>query len=197
MTGTDGGRPEVILEYADDLNGPWSEYQFLYKPGNVSVAPRFLVPHQPRLDWQMWFAALSTYHDTPWLVSLSYRLLQGEPSVRNLLDTDKLPAHTPKYIRASLYRYRFASPTQKQDWWKRKREKDFLPVYSATHQPLVDFMKQLGYLQPDISPKSSTGESIVKVLDTVRAFVQPYRPEYLIWGSFTALVSIIVTSKFI
>jgi len=196
MTGTDGGRPEVILEYANDLKGPWEEYQFLYKPGNLSAPPTFLIPHQPRLDWQMWFAALSTYHDTPWLVSLSYRLLQGEPSVRNLLDKEKLPTPAPKYIKGSLYRYKFTSLYQKpQDWWKRKLEKDFLPTYSVEHPPLVDFMKKLGYLEPDVQVKGSTGESIQRVLDSIRNFVLPYRPEYLIWASITALVAITATSK--
>lgn len=197
MTGTDGGRPEVILEYSDNLNGPWSEYQFLYKPGNVTAAPRFIVPHQPRLDWQMWFAALSTYHDTPWLVSLSYRLLQGEPSVKNLLDIEKFPSPTPKYIRATLYRYRFTSLTEKapQDWWKRKKEKEFLPVYSVSHAPLVDFLKKLNYLQPDIATKGELGATTTRILDFIRAHVQVYRPEYFIWAALLALLSILFTSK--
>jgi hypothetical protein len=77
MTGVEKGRPEVVLEYGDSLDGPWKEYSFLYKPGNISAGPVFVAPHQPRLDWQMWFASLGTYHDNPWLVSLTYRLLQG------------------------------------------------------------------------------------------------------------------------
>ena len=74
MTGV-GGRPEVILEGADSVGGPWSQYEFLYKPGNTSSAPQFMLPHQPRLDWQMWFAALSSYQHNPWLLSLVFRLL--------------------------------------------------------------------------------------------------------------------------
>ena len=74
MTGI-GGRPEVVLEGADSVHGPWVEYDFLYKPGNVSRAPQFVLPHQPRLDWQMWFAALGSYQHNPWLLSLVYRLL--------------------------------------------------------------------------------------------------------------------------
>ena len=74
MTGV-GGRPEVILEGADSVHGPWLEYEFLYKPGNVSLAPQYMLPHQPRLDWQMWFAALGSYQHNPWLLSLVYRLL--------------------------------------------------------------------------------------------------------------------------
>ena len=87
MTGI-GGRPEVVLEGADTVEGPWTEYHFFYKPGNTSWAPRclshivivmiitiprFVLPHQPRLDWQMWFAALGSYNHNPWLLSLVYR----------------------------------------------------------------------------------------------------------------------------
>jgi hypothetical protein len=84
MTGV-GGRPEVVLEGAAGPAGPWTEYQFRYKPGNTSEAPAFVLPHQPRLDWQMWFAALGSYEANPWLVSLAYRLLEGRPAVLALL----------------------------------------------------------------------------------------------------------------
>ena len=57
MTGV-GGRPEIVLEGSDSPRGPWREYEFLYKPGRLDAAPKFCLPHQPRLDWQMWFAAL-------------------------------------------------------------------------------------------------------------------------------------------
>jgi hypothetical protein len=77
MTGV-GGRPEVIIEGSMSESGPWKEYDFMYKPGNLTEAPRFCLPHQPRLDWQMWFAALGTYQHNPWLVSLAYRILQGK-----------------------------------------------------------------------------------------------------------------------
>ena len=79
----------MVIEGADTLEGPWTEYHFLYKPGNTSWAPRcqahiaivmiiitiprFVLPHQPRLDWQMWFAALGSYNHNPWLLSLVYR----------------------------------------------------------------------------------------------------------------------------
>merc|ERR1719336_3200893 len=88
MTGV-GGRPEVVLEAADAVHGPWHEYDFLYKPGNLSVAPKFMLPHQPRLDWQMWFAALGNYQHNPWLLHLMYKILDGPgPDVGALLDID-------------------------------------------------------------------------------------------------------------
>ena len=68
------------------------------------------MPHQPRLDWQMWFAALSTYRSNQWLLNLCYRLLTAEPEVLNLLDTSRLPfpRHSPpKYLRIGRYLYKF------------------------------------------------------------------------------------------
>ena len=77
MTGV-GGRPEVIIEVANQRNGPWKEINFRYKPGNLSEPPQFVLPHQPRLDWQMWFAALGDYQHNPWFISLLYRILQSK-----------------------------------------------------------------------------------------------------------------------
>ena len=79
MTGV-GGRPEVIIEGSDSMNGPWKEYHFMYKPGNMSESPKFVLPHQPRLDWQMWFAALGSYGHNPWFISLLYRILESKTS---------------------------------------------------------------------------------------------------------------------
>lgn len=82
MTGV-GGRPEVVVEYTyDDVteneNPTWHELEFLYKPGNLSRAPPFVAPHQPRLDWQMWFAALGSSSHNPWFINFIYRLFSQE-----------------------------------------------------------------------------------------------------------------------
>ena len=74
MTGV-GGRPEVIIEGSDNPGGPWKEYHFMYKPGNVTEAPSTLFGHQARLDWQLWFAALGSYQQNPWFISLLQRIL--------------------------------------------------------------------------------------------------------------------------
>src|SRR5262249_51401839 len=79
-------RPEILLE--GSANGrDWKEYEFPYKPGDVKLRPRFVAPHQPRLDWQMWFAALGNYRQNPWFINFSARLLQGSPEVLGLLQT--------------------------------------------------------------------------------------------------------------
>uniref|UniRef100_A0A3Q4HYS6 Lipase maturation factor n=1 Tax=Neolamprologus brichardi TaxID=32507 RepID=A0A3Q4HYS6_NEOBR len=109
MTGV-GGRPEVVIEGSSD-GVTWTEIEFMYKPGNLSASPPVLTPHQPRLDWQMWFAALGPNTQSPWFTSLMYRLLQGKRDVIELIQSDvsQYPFHQqpPAYLRAHRYRYWF------------------------------------------------------------------------------------------
>lgn len=103
-------RPEVVLEGLDSTTQEWIEIEFLYKPGDVTAPPKYAAPHQPRLDWQMWFAALGSYQTSPWLVHLVARLLDDCPAAVMLLDQNKYPfppGHPPEKIRAKLYHYDF------------------------------------------------------------------------------------------
>ena len=69
-------RLEIVVEGSDD-GQQWRAYEFPYKPGDVNRAPRWAAPYQPRLDWQMWFAALGDYRTNPWFVAFAERLLEG------------------------------------------------------------------------------------------------------------------------
>jgi predicted DCC family thiol-disulfide oxidoreductase YuxK len=125
-------RMEIILEGSVD-GITWSEYEFKYKPGNVKREPGFVAPHQPRLDWQMWFAALSDYRYNPWLVELCIRLLNGSPKVVDLLQSNPFPRAPPKYIRAILYEYKFTDAATRRKtgaWWRRVPKGLYLPVLS-------------------------------------------------------------------
>jgi len=145
MTGV-GGRPELVFEGAMDEGGPWIEYHFRYKPGNISSAPTFMLPHQPRLDWQMWFAALGSYQHNPWLVSLAYRLLQGSPPVLALLDPNSpWQKKPPTYLRVRSYTYHFTGWGDK-DWWVREGGEEYLPTLYRDHPSLQEFMKGQGGL---------------------------------------------------
>ena len=83
-------RSEIIVEGSNDGN-TWLPYEFKYKPGDLSRRPVFMAPHQPRLDWQMWFAALGSAQDNPWFVNFCARLLQGSRPVLRLLDKNPFP----------------------------------------------------------------------------------------------------------
>jgi lipase maturation factor 1 len=125
-------RLEIIVEGSDDRL-TWQEYEFKYKPGDLNRRPRFVEPHQPRLDWQMWFAALSDYRDNPWFVNFCVRLLQGSPQVLALLEKNPFPNAPPKYIRAVVYEYHFTdAATRKKtgEWWRRVPVGIYLPAVS-------------------------------------------------------------------
>jgi len=125
-------RPEVIVEGSND-GVTWLPYEFKYKPGDPKRPPAFVAPHQPRLDWQMWFAALGRWQDNPWFGNFCLRLLQGSPEVLALLENNPFPDQTPKYIRARVYDYRFTGFAERQsagNWWRRENPREYLPVVS-------------------------------------------------------------------
>ena len=95
--------------------------------------PAFVAPHQPRLDWQMWFAALGNYQQNPWFVNFCERLLQGSPEVLALLEKNPFPGHPPRYIRAEFYDYHFTNFAERRAtgaWWKREFIGEYLPPIS-------------------------------------------------------------------
>jgi predicted DCC family thiol-disulfide oxidoreductase YuxK len=123
-------RPEIIIEGSDDAK-QWLAYEFKHKPGALERRPGFVAPHQPRLDWQMWFAALGTYRENPWLLAFCQRLLEGSPDVAGLLEPDAFTNAPPKYVRALVYDYKFTTPAERKQsgaWWKREPKALYLPV---------------------------------------------------------------------
>lgn len=122
-------RYELVVEGSAD-GRQWRAYGFKWKPGDPARRPGWVQPHQPRLDWQMWFAALSPYQANPWYFAFLKRLLEGSEPVRRLLGTDPFPEAPPKYIRTSVYEYRF-SPSG-PGWWTRELKGLYAPVVTLT-----------------------------------------------------------------
>jgi len=125
-------RGEIVIEGSTD-GIEWTPYEFKWKPGDVKRAPGWCAPHQPRLDWQMWFAALGTPQQNPWLLGLIVRLLEGSRDVTGLLARNPFPDKPPKYIRAMFYRYRFTNNEERREtgaWWKRQELREYLPTIS-------------------------------------------------------------------
>lgn len=127
-------RPEIILE--GSLDGKeWREYEFKYKPGNISRMLPSVAPHQPRVDWQMWFAALDPEHVAPWFSLMVDKLLLGRPEVLALFDTNPFPDGPPKMIRAVLYDYHFSDTDglfKKGQWWRREKIGIYMPTRERT-----------------------------------------------------------------
>jgi len=125
-------RPEIIIEGSNDGQN-WQAYEFKYKPGDLKGKPRFVAPFQPRLDWQMWFAALGGLRENPWFYNFAVRLLQNSPEVVALLERNPFPKAPPKYIRAQLYEYHFTDMATRRatgQWWRRIYQGAYLPPIS-------------------------------------------------------------------
>ncbi len=123
-------RPEIVIEGSND-GADWRPYAFRWKPGDVALRPRFVAPHQPRLDWQMWFAALGSPEENPWLTEFLDRLLEGSPAVAGLLASNPFPDHPPRYVRATLFDYRFTGAAERRRsgaWWRRRMIGPYGPV---------------------------------------------------------------------
>jgi hypothetical protein len=104
-------RGEIVIQGSDDQTN-WREYSFKYKPGELHRGLPLVAPYQPRLDWQMWFAALGNYEENNWVGGLMYRLMTGEPAVIGLMNPPPF-AKPPRYLRALLYDYQFTTPAER------------------------------------------------------------------------------------
>jgi hypothetical protein len=125
-------RPEIVIEGSDD-GLEWKQYEFKYKPGDSQRRLPWVAPYQPRLDWQMWFAALSNFQQNPWFSQFMIRLLEGRPEVTGLLATNPFPGKAPKLIRAITYDYHFTDwPTRRKTGaiWTRSVLGEYFPEVS-------------------------------------------------------------------
>ena len=111
----------------------WRPYEFKGKPGDPSRWPPQIAPYHLRLDWLMWFAALSPGYAEPWLPRLAQRLLEGDRVVSRLLRRDPFADAPPRHVRARLFRYRFTTRQERRetgDWWDRTPVGDVLAPVS-------------------------------------------------------------------
>ena len=128
-------RPELSIEGSDD-GVVWKPYVFKYKPGPLNRAPSWVAPHQPRLDWQMWFAALGSYQQSPWILQFMAQLLRGSTPVLELLEQNPFASHPPKLIRAKIFDYRFTTPEERREtgnYWHREPKGEYFPPIGLRH----------------------------------------------------------------
>lgn len=116
-------RNEIIIEGSQD-GVTWLEYRFNYKPDALDKPLTWNIPHQPRLDWQLWFAALSPPQSGGWFDNFMRRLLQGSPDVTDLMAKNPFRDSPPKFLRAFFYRYNFVPLVERAatgEIWKREK----------------------------------------------------------------------------
>ncbi|XP_026120930.1 lipase maturation factor 2-like [Carassius auratus] len=195
MTGV-GGRPEVVIEGSMDRN-TWTEIEFMYKPGNMSAAPPVVAPHQPRLDWQMWFAALGPHTQSPWFSSLLHRLLQGKRDVIRLIQTDEsqypFSKQPPAYLRAHRYKYWFSEPKEDgsypQRWWRRVYVEEFYPMVHLGDSYLEQMLVQHG-LKDKAPPRRSSTAWLPQLLRLVGQHAREIPTPLLLWTLFSSAATV-------
>lgn len=135
-------RREIVLEGCRDeyptVDSEWLAYEFKGKPGDLRRRPRQFAPYHLRLDWLMWFVAISPGYGASWFGGLIGRLLDGDTALLKLLHHNPFPDAPPAVIRARLYRYRFTTRDEHREsgaWWARTLEAEFLPPMSRRGPP--------------------------------------------------------------
>jgi len=143
-------RPVIIFEGTDsadpDTAIDWKEYPYVGSPWDPKLRPPFIAPYQPHLDWQLWFAAMSSPSDYPWTMNLVSKMLHNDPATLSLFAGNPFPDHPPRYVHAVLYIYHFAKPgNPEQVWWTRDRLGLWLPALSTDSPELLSALREEGW----------------------------------------------------
>lgn len=145
-------RLNVVFEGTNDEypgnKANWKPYIYKGLPVALNKQPPQIAPYQLRLDWQMWFAAMSSPNEYPWTLHLVWKLLHNNPGAVSLFAGNPFPAKPPRFIRAVLYHYTFAKPGNAGGlWWRRERVGEWIPALSVEDPRLIAFLKEQGWLK--------------------------------------------------
>ena len=134
---------EGTTDEIPDDKANWKAYTYKGLPVALDKRPPQIAPYQLRLDWQMWFAAMSSPDEYPWILNLVSKLLHNDPGATDLFAENPFPDKPPRFIRAILYKYSFAeSNNDKGLWWNREKISEWLPAMSTNDPRLIDFLKR-------------------------------------------------------
>jgi hypothetical protein len=140
-------RYEIEFQGSNDGGVTWTPYEFRYKPQNVMERPGLYAPYQPRFEWNLWFASLAPWQQSPWVVSAQARLVEGSPDVLSLFRRDPFGGHPPAQVRAVLWQYWFTDTATKRAtgaWWRRKELGVFSGIVSRGADGQVTFQPSVG-----------------------------------------------------
>jgi len=157
-------RHEIEVEGSAD-GKRWRTYAFRWKPGDPARRPEFAGLHMPRLDWQMWFAALSDWRSQTWFTRFLERILEGSAPVLNLLAADPFPGRPPRFMRAVVWDYHFTTAAEWSKtgaWWSRNRLGLYCPVLERGEDGRVRFVESAlpspaAILWGESAPRSQLG----------------------------------------
>ena len=142
----------IIFEGTNDEkpsdSSEWAPYIYKGLPVRLDKMPPQIAPYQLRLDWQMWFAAMSTPEEYPWVYNLIWKLLHNDPGAISLFASNPFSKKPPRYIRAVLYQYSFAKPGNQQHlWWNRKKLGLWIQPLSRSDTTFVNFLKSENWVK--------------------------------------------------
>ena len=142
-------RPELIIEGTRDRiiteRTEWKEYEIPFKPGALERGLPVVAPYQPRIAWQIWFAAMQSPEQNPWLIHLVWKLLHNDPLALDLIDHNPFPREPAQFIRIQLYRYEFIEPWKGESVWKRELLGTWLRPLSKDTPALQQFIALNGW----------------------------------------------------
>ena len=137
---------EGTVENSLTSDTKWKEYEFKAKPGNPNKTPPIIAPYQPRVDWQIWFAAMERPEQNPWLIHLIWKLLDNDKEALSLIANNPFPDKPPKFIRVEFYKYNFSPLGDKSGAvWVRSRVGAWLPPLSRSNHELEQYIKNNGW----------------------------------------------------
>lgn len=146
-------RFEIVVEGASDPvisdRTQWKEYEFRGKPNDPRRMPPQIAPYHLRLDWLMWFAAMSSYEEHPWFINFMAKLLENDKPVLGLLKSNPFPNRPPRFVRAELWQYRFATSDERKttgQWWIRQVVGEYFPAVSLEDESFRRLLRQEGWL---------------------------------------------------
>jgi hypothetical protein len=141
-------RRELIFKGTSDLiptaKTIWKPYEFKVKPGDITRIPPFISPYHYRLDWQLWFAAMSRPEREPWALHLVWKLLKNDSNILSLIEKNPFPKHPPTHIKIDLYKYSFPS-LNSEPVWSRSMLKEWLSPMSKSNTRLKEFIIGSGW----------------------------------------------------
>ncbi|KAF4079810.1 hypothetical protein AMELA_G00182560 [Ameiurus melas] len=192
------GRPEIVIEGSMDKK-TWTELSFMYKPGSTNGVPAVLGPHEPRLDWLLWEAALENHDQNPWFTGLIQRLLEGKQDVVSLLQVDEtqypFSSKPPAFIRAKVYHYRFTHTpedgTEALTWWNRQYVREFFPTVHLGDPALEELLSEAGLGEEfPVQPVSDTPLS--QALRVIQSRAKGLSGHLLTSSLFATVVSVLL-----
>ena len=133
-------RYELVIEGFDGK--VWKEYEFPGKPGPLDRPLRQIAPYQPRIDWQIWFAAMSSPGNEPWLLHFVWMLLHNDPLATGLLSKNPFPDAPPQSIRIEYYRYKFNKPWSTEPVWNRELIGTWFGPVTLKDKAFADFIHE-------------------------------------------------------